>query len=114
MGGDGGGVLAGWITEAAVAAGFHAQRTSVPGVAQRTGSTTYYIEVAETGSSRALLALNPAPGLLDVVIATELLETARTVQSGYVSPDRTLIVGSLHRVFTIEEKSAMADGRLDD
>ena len=37
MGGEGGGVLAGWLTEAAIKAGLWVQRTSVPGVAQRTG-----------------------------------------------------------------------------
>ena len=44
MGGEGGGVLAGWITQAALAEGLWVQRTSVPGVAQRTGATTYYLE----------------------------------------------------------------------
>lgn len=46
LGGEGGGVLASWITNAAVAAGHVAQRTSIPGVAQRTGATTYYLEIA--------------------------------------------------------------------
>ena len=40
MGGEGGGVLAGWLTEAALDADLWVQRTSVPGVAQRTGATT--------------------------------------------------------------------------
>jgi indolepyruvate ferredoxin oxidoreductase beta subunit len=114
MGGEGGGVLAGWITQAAVAAGRAVQRTSIPGVAQRTGATTYYLEIMpEFGVAQPVLALNPAPGRVDVLVATELLEAARMVQAGYVTPDRTLLLASTHRVFTIGEKTAMADGRLD-
>src|SRR5207249_1085007 len=45
VGGQGGGVLAEWIVEAAIADGYVAHGTSIPGVAQRTGSTTYYAEV---------------------------------------------------------------------
>jgi indolepyruvate ferredoxin oxidoreductase beta subunit len=41
LGGEGGGVLAGWISNAAIASGHFGQRTSIPGVAQRTGATTY-------------------------------------------------------------------------
>ena len=44
MGGEGGGVLADWLLEAAEASGFVAQSTSVPGVAQRTGATIYYLD----------------------------------------------------------------------
>jgi indolepyruvate ferredoxin oxidoreductase beta subunit len=113
MGGEGGGVLAGWITEAAIAAGLLASRTSIPGVAQRTGATTYYLEVRQAADGRRpVLALNPAPGEVDVVIATELLEAARMVESGYVTPDRTLLIAPVRRVYTIDEKSAMRDGRL--
>jgi indolepyruvate ferredoxin oxidoreductase beta subunit len=115
MGGEGGGVLAGWITQAAGAAGHAVQRTSIPGVAQRTGATTYYLEIMPGAAGSApVLALNPAPGRVEIVLATELLEAARTVQAGYVTPDRTLLVASTHRVFTIGEKSAMRDGRLDE
>ena len=44
MGGQGGGVLADWIVALAEGQGWHAQSTSVPGVAQRTGATIYYVE----------------------------------------------------------------------
>ncbi|HYS14464.1 MAG TPA: indolepyruvate oxidoreductase, partial [Burkholderiaceae bacterium] len=43
LGGEGGGVLAEWLVETATHAGYPAQSTSIPGVAQRTGATTYYI-----------------------------------------------------------------------
>ncbi len=114
LGGEGGGVLAAWLTNAAVAAGYTAQRVSIPGVAQRTGATTYYIEIVPaSGASRPILSLNPAPGQVDVVVASELLETGRAIQSGYVTPDRTFLIGSTHRMFTVAEKSAMSDGRFD-
>ena len=45
LGGEGGGVLTGWIVDAARRAGLPVQATSIPGVAQRTGATTYYIEI---------------------------------------------------------------------
>ncbi|HRF08681.1 MAG TPA: indolepyruvate oxidoreductase subunit beta family protein [Xanthobacteraceae bacterium] len=115
LGGEGGGVLASWITNAAVAAGHVAQRTSIPGVAQRTGATTYYLEIAPGSADRAkpVLALNPAPGEVDVMLASELLETTRAVQSGSITPSRTHLIASTHRVFTVDEKSAMSDGRVD-
>ena len=115
LGGEGGGVLASWITNAAIAAGHVAQRTSIPGVAQRTGATTYYIEIAPgaTNGTKPVLALNPAPGEVDVMLASELLETTRAVQAGSITPSRTHLIASTHRVFTVDEKSAMADGRVD-
>ena len=45
MGGEGGGVLADWIVDLAEHGGYLAQATSVPGVAQRTGATIYYLEL---------------------------------------------------------------------
>ena len=45
LGGEGGGVLTQWIVDAAAHAGFPVQSTSIPGVAQRTGATTYYVEI---------------------------------------------------------------------
>jgi indolepyruvate ferredoxin oxidoreductase beta subunit len=114
LGGEGGGVLAGWLTNAAMAAGFWAQRTSIPGVAQRTGATTYYIEIVpRSGPLRPILSLNPAPGQVDVMLSSELVETGRAIQAGFVTPDRTFLIASTHRVFTVAEKSAMSDGRLD-
>lgn len=114
LGGEGGGVLASWIADAAIADGHVAQRTSVPGVAQRTGSTTYYIEIVRTDGRRPVLALSPAPGLVDLFVASELLEATRQTQAGYVTPDRTFVIAPTHRVFTIHEKIAMGDGRADD
>src|SRR6202041_4046163 len=87
MGGEGGGVLADWIVDLAEHSGYLAQTTSVPGVAQRTGSTIYYIEMFPEAAARAAgkepgLAFMPVPGEVDVVIASELLEAGRAVQGG--------------------------------
>ena len=45
VGGQGGGVLTGWIEDMARANGYAAQSTSVAGVAQRTGATVYYLSL---------------------------------------------------------------------
>jgi indolepyruvate ferredoxin oxidoreductase beta subunit len=119
MGGEGGGVLADWLLEAAEASGFVGQSTSVPGVAQRTGATIYYLEffpVAEAGGSAGqepVLALMPAPGDVDLVIASELMEAGRAIQRGLVTPERSTFIFSTHRVFAMTEKLAMGDGRVD-
>lgn len=115
LGGEGGSVLTGWIVDLAAAEGWPVQSTSIPGVAQRTGATTYYVEILPqrwTAPEGPVLALTPTPGYVDVVVATELLETGRVIEQGLVSPDRTTLIASPHRAYTIEEKSAMADGRI--
>jgi len=118
MGGEGGGVLADWIVDLGEANGYIAQTTSVPGVAQRTGATIYYVEMfpreqAERDGGHPVLALMPLPGDVDVVLASELMEAGRAVQRGLVTPDRTTLIASTHRVFAIAEKIAMGDGRAD-
>ena len=116
LGGEGGGVLVDWITRAALHAGLHASRTSIPGVAQRTGATTYYVEVmpAEPGDPAPVLGLNAAPGRVDVFIGTELLEAARRAEAGMLTRDRTLAIVARRRAYTVAEKSEGGDGRLDD
>jgi indolepyruvate ferredoxin oxidoreductase beta subunit len=118
MGGEGGGVLADWLVDAAEASDFIAQSTSVPGVAQRTGATIYYLEFFPAAEARAagqepVLALMPAPGEVDVVVASELMEAGRAVQRGLMSPERGTFILSTHRVFAMTEKIAMGDGRVD-
>ena len=53
LGGEGGGVLSNWLVDAAAEDGRRVQATSVPGVAQRTGATTYYLEIGPRGCGRA-------------------------------------------------------------
>lgn len=118
MGGEGGGVLADWIVALGEQHGWLAQTTSVPGVAQRTGATIYYVELfpeaaAQAAGATPVLALMPLPGDVDVVLASELMEAARALQRGLVTPDRTTLVASTHRVYAIAEKTAMGDGRAD-
>jgi indolepyruvate ferredoxin oxidoreductase, beta subunit len=118
LGGEGGGVLTDWIIAAAASCDLPVQSTSIPGVAQRTGATTYYIEIypmpwRELGGKRPLLALAPGIGDVDVVVASEFLEAGRAVAAGFVTPDRTLLIASTHRSHAIAEKMAMGDGRFD-
>ncbi|MBM3609496.1 MAG: indolepyruvate oxidoreductase subunit beta family protein, partial [Alphaproteobacteria bacterium] len=116
LGGEGGGVLAGWIVAAAHKARLPAQTTSVPGVAQRTGATSYYIEYLEQpapAGREAVFALVPIAGRVDTVIASELLEAGRIIERGFVSPDRTLFIASSSRQLTTMEKMQMGDGRFE-
>ncbi len=118
LGGEGGGVLADWIIAAATKQNYPVQSTSIPGVAQRTGATTYYIElfpakIADLGNKRPVLALTPSPSNVDVMVASELIEAGRAMQNGFVSPDRTTLIASTHRVYTTLEKMHMGDGRID-
>jgi indolepyruvate ferredoxin oxidoreductase beta subunit len=118
MGGEGGGVLADWMVDMAENAGYYAQTTSVPGVAQRTGATIYYLEmfapVADSAPGAVpVLGMMPTPGELDIVLASELMEAGRAVQRGLVTADKTLLIASTHRVYSMTEKTAMGDGRVD-
>lgn len=115
LGGEGGGVLTSWIVRAAEMCRFPTQSTSIPGVAQRTGATTYYIEIyparhEDLDDRRPVMALYPAPGNMDLVVTSELMEAGRMLENGMVTPERTTLVSPTHRVYSILEKSAMGDG----
>ena len=113
MGGQGGGVLADWIVAMAETEGFVAQSTSVPGVAQRTGATIYYVEMIRAAAGRTpVLSLMPVPGNVDVVVAAELMEAGRAIQRGFVS-GRTVLIASSHRAYATTEKIAPGDGIAD-
>jgi indolepyruvate ferredoxin oxidoreductase beta subunit len=118
LGGEGGGVMADWLMEAATRSDLPAQATSIPGVAQRTGATTYYLEIyparkAELGAREPVLSLTPTPGNVDIMVASELVEAGRAMTNGYVSPERTTLIASTHRIYATVEKMQMADGRYD-
>lgn len=118
LGGEGGGVLGKWIAKLASDQGYVSQVTSVPGVAQRTGATIYYLELfprAEMDAAGQLpvMSMFPTPGDVDVVICSEIIEAGRMVQRGFVTPDRTTLVTSTHRTFGITEKEALGNGMAD-
>jgi indolepyruvate ferredoxin oxidoreductase beta subunit len=115
MGGEGGGVLADWLVDLAEHNGYWAQTTSVPGVAQRTGATIYYLEMMPSGGAgqRPVMALSPFPGAVDIVVASELMEAGRALQRHLVNPDRTTLIASTHRVYSMTERTAVSDGRVD-
>ncbi|MFT4715707.1 MAG: indolepyruvate ferredoxin oxidoreductase beta subunit [Paracoccaceae bacterium] len=113
VGGQGGGVLTTWIETMARAHGFAVQATSVAGVAQRTGATIYYIEMAPMTKRLPVFALAPAAGDVDILIAAELMEAGRALIRGFVTPDRTTLIASSHRALAVSEKSAPGDGIAD-
>src|SRR4051812_22824560 len=118
LGGEGGGVMADWLMEAATHSELPAQATSIPGVAQRTGATTYYLEIyparrAELGDKEPVLSLTPSPGNVDIMVASELVEAGRAMANGYVNPERTTLIASTHRIYATVEKMQMADGRYE-
>ncbi len=113
VGGQGGGVLADWIAEAAYGAGYRAQATSIPGVAQRTGATTYYIELAaeRDGTGEPVFCLFPSAGNVDLVVALEPVEAVRALQNGHAGGETTVVTAAA-RVYAIGEKIVAGDGTL--
>ena len=119
MGGEGGGVLADWIVDLAEHNGYIAQTHlgARRRAAHRRDDLLPRALSARAADRRAahepVLALMPVPGDVDIVIASELMEAGRAIQRGLVTPDRTTLIASTHRVFSMTEKIAMADGRVD-
>lgn len=112
VGGQGGGVLTGWIEDVARSQGYAAQATSVAGVSQRTGATVYYVEMAphRPGDPVPVFSLMPAPGDVDIMIAAEMMEAGRAIIRGFVTPDRTTLIASTHRALAVSEKMVPGDG----
>jgi indolepyruvate ferredoxin oxidoreductase beta subunit len=118
LGGEGGGLLAQWLVDVATRAGHAAQSTSIPGVAQRTGATTYYLEFfpqpqSAMGGRRPVFGLVPVPGALDALVCSELLEAARQVTLGLADAQRTLVIASSARTLTTTERMPLGDGRVE-
>jgi indolepyruvate ferredoxin oxidoreductase beta subunit len=117
LGGQGGGVLTDWLIAIAESSGYIVQSTSVPGVAQRTGATIYYLEFfpraeATRQGREPVMALMPVPGDVDCVVASELTEAGRAIARGLVTA-RTTLIASTHRDYAIAEKSALGRGVSD-
>ncbi|PLW82391.1 indolepyruvate ferredoxin oxidoreductase [Kineobactrum sediminis] len=117
LGGEGGGVLTNWLIDVADSEGWISQSTSLAGVAQRTGATIYYLEIfprsALQGDTPPVMSLFPAQGDIDIAIASEIAEAGRMIQRGFVTPERTALIASDHRVYGITEKEHLADGIVD-
>ena len=118
LGGEGGGVLSEWLVEAALQAGYPVQATSIPGVAQRTGATTYYVELfplplAQLGGRRPVFSLYPVPGALDVLVSSELLETVRQIGNGFASPARTQVISSSARTLAPRQRNLRSLARCE-
>lgn len=117
LGGEGGGVFTNWVIEVADSEGWLCQSTFLAGVAQRTGATIYYLEMYPRGDVpegvQPVMSLFPAQGDIDVAIASEVAEAGRMVQRGFVTPDRTTLIASDHRVYGITEKINIGDGTID-
>lgn len=111
LGGQGGGVLAGWLAEAAESAGYPAQMTSIPGVAQRTGATTYYLELfpEKHPTATPVFSLFPDADGLDVLAALEPMEAARALTLGLVT-GRTTVITDMKRIYSTAEKMIAGDG----
>lgn len=114
MGGQGGGVLSDWIVSIAEAQGWAAQSTSVPGVAQRTGATIYYVEMMPLREGkRPVFSLMPTPGDVDIVLAAEFMEAGRAILRGLVNPEQTVLIASNHRSYAVVEKQVPGNGAGD-
>src|SRR3984885_12857057 len=118
LGGQGGGVLTDWLIAIAEANDYIVQSTSVPGVAQRTGATLYYLEFFPRGEAQRhggepVMALMPVAGDVDCLVAAELAEAGRAIAHGLVSRERTTLISSTHRSYAIGEKSALGQGVTD-
>ncbi|WP_428688019.1 indolepyruvate oxidoreductase subunit beta family protein [Roseibium sp.] len=110
VGGQGGGVLTNWIESVARSEGYHCQATSVAGVAQRTGATIYYVEMAPGDVAAPVFSLAPSAGDVDITIAAEMMEAGRAIMRGFVTPDRTTLIASTHRMLAVSEKTVPGDG----
>ncbi len=118
IGGEGGGVMTKWLKDLGEAQGVQVRYTYVPGVAQRTGAATYYLEIWPTPVAPAdqpppIGALMPCAGDVDLMLSTEAVEAARALQRGFITKSRTHVVTSTHRVYAVNEKAVPGDGRVD-
>ncbi len=114
LGGQGGGVLAEWLAEAAHHSGYPAQVTSIPGVAQRTGATTYYFEMYpdRDAAEKPVFCLTPDTDGLDLMIAMEPLEAVRALELGLITK-RTTVLTAKSRIYSTAEKTVAGDGAVD-
>jgi indolepyruvate ferredoxin oxidoreductase beta subunit len=113
LGGQGGGVLLDWLVEAARHDGYPAQATSIAGVAQRTGATTYYVELfpEREPAKDPIFSLFPSAGEVDLFATLEPTEAARAIELGYIG-SKTTALTVRERIYSTAEKMLPGDGRL--
>jgi indolepyruvate ferredoxin oxidoreductase beta subunit len=114
LGGQGGGVLADWLDAAARTAGYRTQATSIPGVAQRTGATTYYLELYPMRAPERdpVFCLYPSTGNVDLVATLEPTEAGRALERGFIT-GHTTVISNAARVYSTAEKVISGDGTAD-
>jgi len=114
LGGQGGGVLVDWLVSAARAEGLAAQATSIPGVAQRTGATTYYFEVyaRREAPGQQHFSIYPAAGAVDCLLSFEPMEAGRALAAGLVGGE-TSVITARDRVISTAEKVLPGNGVRD-
>ena len=114
VGGQGGGVLTEWLLQAFEAEQYDVQSISLPGLAQRGGSTTYYLEAYPLAEGEdVIFSQFPVPGDVDLIVSQEFLELGRVLEKGYGS-ENTVIISSTHRMYSTEEKLPIASGIYED
>ena len=110
VGGQGGGILTEWLIKAFEAENYDVQGISLPGLSQRGGSTTYYIEAfPNDNNTEIIFSQYPLPGDIDLILSQELLELGRVLKEGYGS-DKTTIISSTHRTYSTQEKLPISSG----
>ena len=70
----------------------------------------YYVEMTPVSAQQPVFALAPSGGDVDVLIASEMMEVGRAIMRGFVTPDRTTLIGSTHRALAYSEKAVPGDG----
>ncbi|MBE3551692.1 MAG: indolepyruvate oxidoreductase subunit beta family protein [Kyrpidia tusciae] len=108
VGGQGGGLLTNWLVRGFYYAGWFAQSIGVLGLAQRSGTVTYYVE-AKPGLERPMISVYAHPGDVDLVVGQELLELGRLLRGGFAAPGCT-IIGNVYRYYATLEKMPAGDG----
>ena len=117
VGGQGGGVLTEWLVQAFQYEDYDVQGIGLPGLSQRGGSTTYYIEAhpsVNEPNKRVIFSQYPVPGDVDVILAQEFLELGLILEQGYGSSEKTTIVSSTHRIYSTLEKMPVGRGIYSD
>jgi indolepyruvate ferredoxin oxidoreductase beta subunit len=103
VGGQGGHILGEWLLAAARLADWQARGVGLPGLSQRGGATIYYLELAHgPEAEKTVFCPFPVSGDLDIILGQELLELVRAACR--YGGDKCKIVGSTHRIYTVQER----------